>query len=666
VSAAAHRLRASCFAVLVVLAACDGSQRPPAGDSAADADGHVAATAVTARANAAVAAALPLGETTAFDDARRGFVATDDPLRVEDATGRVIWDRPAYDFVTGPAPASVNPSLWRQAELNGIHGLFAVTDGVHQVRGYDLSNMSVIEGASGRILVDPLTTVETARRALALVNRALGDRPVVAVILTHSHIDHFGGVAGVVRAEDVRAGKVRLVAPQAFLAEAVSENVLAGTVMGRRAMYMYGAALSRSPRGHVDSGLGKEPAMGTSSILEPTDTVDRTGQRLRIDGVDFVFQYVPHSEAPAELTFHLPAQRAFCGAEIVSQTMHNLYTLRGAKVRDARLWSGYIDDAIERFGAETDVVFNSHHWPVWGRDRVIPYLQQQRDTYAYLHDQTLRLAAQGLTPDEIAETIRMPASLRGAFPTRGYYGTAKHNARAVYQFYFGWFDGNPARLDPLPAAQAATRYVEAMGGAGAVIERARAAYDDGEYRWAATLLDHVVMAAPGHAAATDLLARTYDQLGYQAESGPWRDVYLSGAQELRHGVRPRDLIAGAENILDTIPLDLFFAAMATRVNGPEADGEDLTVNFVFTDVEQTFVLRLHNAVLHHREAPPDPHAAATVRLTRATWLGLVTRRLSIPTLLVSDDFTVEGSRLKLLSFFRMLDEPNVDFPIVTR
>jgi alkyl sulfatase BDS1-like metallo-beta-lactamase superfamily hydrolase len=469
-----------------------------------------------------------------------------------------------------------------------------------------------------------------------------------------------------VRAEDVRAGTVRLVAPRAFLEEAVSENVLAGTVMGRRAMYMYGVGLRRSPRGHVDSGLGKEPAMGSNSILAPTDVVDHTGQRMRIDGVDFVFQYVPHSEAPTELTFHLPAHRAFCGAEIVSQTMHNLYTLRGAKVRDARLWSGYIDDAIARFGGATDVVFNSHHWPVWGRDRLIPYLQKQRDMYAYLHDQTLRLAAQGLTPGEIAETIEMPASLRAAFATRGYYGTAKHNARAVYQFYFGWFDGNPAHLDPLPRPQAAPRYVEAMGGADAVVARARAAYNGGDYRWAATLLDHVIAAEPGHATAPDLLAQTYDQLGYQAESGPWRDVYLSGAHELRHGIRPRDIIGGAGDMLDTIPLDLFFAAMATRVNGPKAGGEELTFNFVFTDVGQTFVLHLQNAVLHHREAAPDPHATATVRLTRAAWLGLVTRRRSIASLAVSDDFAVDGSRLKLLSFFRLLDEPHVDFPIVTR
>jgi len=664
-TAGAMRRRGLWLAALLAAAACDGPRRPSGDGAAADAEGHVRASATTVRANAAVAAALPLDDPAAFADARRGFIATDDPLVVTDAAGRVVWSRPAYDFVAGEAPPSVNPSLWRQAMLNGITGLFEVTPGVHQVRGYDLSNMSVIEGETGRIVVDPLTTVETARAALALVNRALGERPVVAVILTHSHIDHFGGIAGVVRAEDVRAGRVRVVAPADFLEEAVSENVLAGTVMGRRAMYMFGSDLARSPRGHVDSGLGRAPALGTTSIIAPTHHVSRTGQRMRIDGVDFVFQFVPQSEAPTELTFHLPARRAFCGAEIVSQTMHNLYTLRGAKVRDARLWAGYIDDAIERFGAETHVVFNSHHWPVWGRGRAIAYLERQRDTYAFIHDQTLRLAAQGMTPGEIAETIELPASLRASFANRGYYGTTKHNARAVYQFYFGWFDGNPAHLDPLPPVEAARRYVDAMGGAEAVVERARAAHEQGEYRWAATLLDHVVFAAPDHDAARDLLARTYDQLGYQAESGPWRDVYLTGARELRHGIRERDIVAGAEDVLRSIPLELFFAAMATRVNGAKADGADLTFNFVFRDLGQSFVLHLENAVLHHRQAEPDPRADATVTLTHDVWLRLVTRRLPLREMVFSDDFVVDGSRLALVSFFRMLDEPMLGFPIVT-
>jgi len=657
------------LATLSILAACGKQQGMTGKDFGpdADADGHVRATQTTAKANAAVGMELPLGDMAELDAARRGFMATDDPLVTRAADGKLVWDRPSYDFIAGDAPPSVNPSLWRQAKLNNVNGLFKVTDRVYQVRGYDLSNLSVIEGDSGRILVDPLTTVDTAAKAMALVNRVLGERPLVAIILTHSHIDHFGGIKGVTSAQDVRSGKVRVIAPLNFMDEAISENVVAGVVMGRRAQYMYGAALSRTERGHVDTGLGKGPAMSSVSILPPSDIVDHTGQQMRIDGVELVFQYVPHSEAPAELTFFLPQLKAFCGAEIVSQTMHNLYTLRGAKVRDALLWSGYIDEAMDRFGAQTEVVFNSHHWPVWGAARVIEYLKKQRDTYRYIHDQTLRLASKGMTPSEIAAAIVLPESLRRSFPNRGYYGTAQHNARAVYQFYFGWYDGNPAHLDPLPPAEEGKRYVEAMGGADAVVGKAQAAYDKGEYRWAATLLNHVVFADSGNDAAKGLLARTYDQLGYQAESGPWRDVYLSGAQELRHGIRPTVATAAATaDILNNIPLDKFFTAMATRLNGPKADGTELTINFVFKDVGTTVVVRLENAVLHHKEAVADPHADATVTVTRDFWLKLVTKQASIKDIVLSDDLQVEGSRLKLVSFFRLLDDPDPSFPIVTR
>ncbi|MFZ0931384.1 MAG: alkyl sulfatase dimerization domain-containing protein [Syntrophobacteraceae bacterium] len=633
--------------------------------SDADSDGHVQATNITARANAAFSAKLPLDDMAGFEDARRGLIATDDPLVTKTAAGQEVWNRPSYDFIEGVAPPSVNPSLWRQAKLNNFNGLFKVTEHIYQVRGYDLANMSIIEGDSGRILVDPLTAVETAARALALVNRTLGQRPLVAVIFTHSHIDHFGGIKAVTSAEDVRSGKVRLIAPKHFMDEAISENVVAGVVMGRRARYMYGTGLSRTDRGHVDTGLGKGPALSDVSILAPTEIVDHTGQKIEIDGVEFIFQYAPHSEAPTELTFFLPQLKAFCGAEIVSQTMHNLYTLRGAKVRDALQWSGYIDEAIDLFGGKTEVVFNSHHWPVWGQERVSDYLKKQRDTYRYLHDQTLRMASSGMTASEIAEAMVLPESLQGSFPNRGYYGTAKHNARAVYQFYFGWFDGNPANLDPLPPEEEARRCVEAMGGAEAVITRAHASYDKGDYRWAATLLNYVVFAAPGNNAAKDLLARTYDQLGYQAESGPWRDVYLTGAQELRHGVRRTGTLAGAADILNNIPLDQFFTALATRLNGARANGKEITINFVFKDVGATIVVRLENSVLHHKETEEDPHADATLTLTRPFWIKLVTRQASIKDLVFSDDLYVKGNRMKLLSLFSLFDDPDGSFPIVT-
>jgi alkyl sulfatase BDS1-like metallo-beta-lactamase superfamily hydrolase len=634
-------------------------------DSGADADGHVQATDITARANEAVSRELLLEERDAFDDARRGFITADDPLITRTATGEIIWDRSSYDFIQGDAPRTVNPSLWRQAKLNNIHGLFKVTDGIYQVRGYDLANMSVIEGQSGRILVDPLTTIETAAGALKLVNRELGQRAIAAIILTHSHIDHFGGIKGVTSTEDIHSRNVRLVAPQNFTEEAISENVVGGIVMGRRACYMYGSNLGHTVRGHVDSGLGKGPALGNVSMIAPTETVDHTGQTMDIDGVKFEFQYVPDSEAPAELTFFLPQFKAYCGAEIVSHNMHNLYTLRGAKVRDALLWSTYIDEAIELYGGRAEVTFMCHHWPVWGAVRVVDYLKKQRDTYRYLHDQTLRMASAGMTPSEIAESMVLPKVLRQSFPNRGYYGTAKHNARAVYQFYFGWFDGNPANLDPLPPEDEGKRYVEALGGSDLVLARAQASYHKGDYRWAATLLNHLVFANPGNGNAKNLLASVYDQLGYQAESGPWRDVYLTGAQELRRGVPIADSLARTQDILNSIRLDQFFAAMATRLNGPKADGKEMTINFVFKDVGKTVVVRLENAVLHYGIKAADPGADSTVTLTRPFWIKLATKQMSLKALTFSNEFHIEGSRSKLVSLFSMLDEPDRSFAIIT-
>ncbi|MEN8182044.1 MAG: alkyl sulfatase dimerization domain-containing protein, partial [Myxococcota bacterium] len=548
--------------------------------------------------------------------------------------------------------------------LNGIHGLFQVTEGVHQVRGYDLSNMTLIEGKTGWIVVDPLTSAETARAALDLARRHLGERPIRAVVLTHSHIDHFGGIGGVLPDEASREG-VPIVAPAGFLHEATSENVLAGIAMARRASFMYGMPLARGERGHVDSGLGKEPARGRIGLLAPTELVDHTPQEMEIDGVRFVFQYVPGSEAPAELTFYLPEQKAWDGAEIVSHTLHNLYTLRGAKVRDALVWSGYITEAIGLF-PDVEIVFASHHWPTWGHERAVEYLEQQRDTYRYLHDQTLRLANGGATPQEIAEAVKLPDSLAASFANRGYYGTVKHNAKAVYQWYFGWYDGNPAHLDPLPPADASARYVELMGGAAGVLQAATRAFEQGEYRWASMLLDHLVFAEPENREARELLARCYDQLGYQAESAPWRDVYLTGAWELRHGVSGSGVsLAAAMDLLRQVPMARFFESMAARLDGEKAAGEQATINFVFTDLGESYVLDVKSGVLHHRQAEPDPEASATVQLTQDFFLRLVTRQLGLREALFSDELDVDGSRVALLSFFSLLEAPDEGFNIVT-
>lgn len=649
-------VRPGALCVCAWLMACGGA--PPAPLE------HNGATAETAQANRAVAAGLPLDDPQDFEDARRGFIAGGEDVRIETADGRVIWDTAQYAFVGGAAPDTVNPSLWRQATLNGIHGLFEVTGGVYQVRGYDLSNLTLIRGDRGWIVVDPLTSAETAAAALALARRHLAPGPITAIIVTHSHIDHFGGIAAILA--DADRAPVRLIAPRGFVEEATSENVLAGTAMGRRAAYMYGMALPRSPHGHVDTGLGKEPARGSIGFALPTELVDHTPQTMEIDGVPFVFQYAPDSEAPAELTFYLPVQRAYCGAEIVSHTLHNLYTLRGAKVRDALRWSGYIDEALQLF-PEAEVVFASHHWPVWGRERAATYLAQQRDAYRYIHDQTLRLANRGATPQEIAEQLELPPALSRVFATRGYYGTVRHNAKAVYQSYFGWYDGNPAHLDPLPPADAARRYVEAMGGAAAVRARAEEAFQRGEYRWAATLLDHAVFADSGDRTARELLARTYEQLGYQAESGPWRDAYLSGAAELRAGILGGgvDLRAAAE-LLRHLPPEQFLRSLAVRLDGPAAAGRVTIVNLVFTDLGESHVLTLEHSVLHHRQAEPDPRAAVTVRLTRALLVRLLTGEAGLRELVFSDELDVSGSRMELFAFLRLFDRPDGRFPIVTR
>jgi len=447
--------------------------------------------------------------------------------------------------------------------------------------------------------------------------------------------------------------------------EATSENLIAGTAMSRRAMLMYGKNLARSKRGHVDSGLGISPAFGTFGLLEPTGTINRTPQTLEIDGIEFVFQNAPGSEAPAELTFYLPHLKAFNGAEVTSHNLHNLYTLRGAKVRDALRWSNYIDESMVLFG-EAEVYLASHHWPIWGNQRIMTFLEQQRDTYKYIHDQTVRLLNQGLTPGEIAEQIELPATLQSPFHNRGYYGTIRHNARAVYQNYLGWYDGNPANLNPHPPAEAARRYVALAGGPEALMQKARAAFEAADYRWVAELLNHLVFARPNHTEAKALLAATYDQLGYQAESAPWRDVYLTAAYELRHGAPDEGLnIAMMEDVLRRTPVQRFFDSMAVRLNGPDAEGVELNINFVFTDLDVSYLLNISNAVLHHRPSEAGSSADATLRLTHDLFIRMMTGQAGIKDLLLSDELELDGNKLDLVKFFSLFDKPEGRFNIVT-
>ena len=644
------------------LTACD---REIPIEPGADGDGHTAPTRATAALNAAVLEELDFADRQDFEDASRGLIASDPTLQVRANDDSLIWDLEANKFIAGDAPASVNPSLWRQARLNNIHGLFEVTEGIYQLRGFDLSNMTLIEGRTGWIVVDPLTARETARAAFAFAMQHLEQRPIVAVIFTHSHIDHFGGVLGLLAGGEVQSENLRIIAPEGFMEEATSENIIAGPAMSRRAMFMYGKQLARSERGHVDSGLGISPAFGSFGLLEPTEIIDRTPQVLEIDGIEFVFQNAPGSEAPAELTFYLPHARAFNGAEVTSHNMHNLYTLRGAKVRDALRWSNYIDESIELFG-EAEVYLASHHWPIWGNGRVIEFLEVQRDTYKYLHDQTVRLFNQGLTPGEIAEQLTLPASLQETFHNRGYYGTVRHNSRAVYQNYLGWYDGNPANLNPHPPTVAGKKYVELAGGAEALIDKARQAFDAADYRWSAELLNHLVLSDPGNAGARSLLAASYDQLGYQSESGPWRDVYLTAARELRHGPPETGFnVALMKDVLRRTPVRRFFDSMAARLNGPDAEGVELSVNFVFTDLGETYLLDIGNAVLHHRPSSPDAEANATLRLSHDMFIRMLAGQAGLKDLLMSDEIELEGSRLDLLKFFSLFDKPEGRFNIVT-
>ena len=494
------------------------------------------ATAMTRESNASVVQQLAFQDAEDFEDARRGFVATLPDATIRSAEGRVLWSLKDYEFLKGDPPPTVNPSLWRVARLNLNHGLFKVTDRIYQIRGFDISNMDIIEGDTGLIVIDPLVSAEVARAGLELYYQHRPRKPVVAVIYTHSHVDHYGGVKGVVSEDEVRSGKVKVLAPEGFLEEAVSENVFAGNAMGRRAIYMFGILLPKGERGQVDSGLGKTTSVGTITLIPPTDSVKKTGETRTIDGVEMTFQMAPRTEAPAEFLIHFPQLRALCAAEDATHTLHNLYTLRGAQVRDAKSWWKALNESVVLFGDKTDVVFAQHQWPTWGQKKVIDYLKKQRDLYKYIHDQSLRLMNHGYTMLEVAEMVKLPSSLDREWYNRGYYGSVNHDVKAVYQRYLGWYDSNPANLHPLPPEEAAKKYVEFMGGPAAVIARARESFNKGEYRWVAQVMNHVVFADPENREARELQAAALEQLGYQAENATWRNEYLMGAHELRHGV----------------------------------------------------------------------------------------------------------------------------------
>ena len=633
------------FAVALAAAAPAFAQQPR------DAEPAVSA------ANRAVLSQLPFADRQDFDDARRGLVATLPNSR----------NPTQYDFLDADAPPTVNPSLWRQAQLNAINGLFKVTDGVYQVRGFSLANVTIVEGATGLIVVDPLSTTGAAREAMALYFAHRPQRPVLAVIYTHSHSDHYGGVKGVTSDADVAAHKTAIIAPAGFMDAVVQESVIAGNAMARRAQYQFGSPLPRSARGNVDAGLGKNDSRGEAgrSLIAPTDSIVQPLETRTIDGVAVTFQLAPASEAPAEMHLYLPQARVLDTAENATHNLHNLLPLRGTEVRDANRWSKYLTAALERFGGDAQVLIAQHHWAVWGNDRVADRLRRQRDLYKYVHDQTVRMMNQGFAPSEIAEALTLPAGLEREWSARGYYGTLSHDAKAVYQKYLGWYDGNPATLNVLPPSDDGRKYVEYMGGAAAVIARARDDFKAGRYRWVAEVMNRVVFAEPGNADARALAADAFEQLGYLAESATWRNAYLLGAQELRQG-RPetRRRPAVDPDMLHAMPIELVFDYLATSLNGPRAESARMVINWRFTDTRESLASTLDDAALTYVVGKDAAGADATVTLTRLVYEAAILRQRTLADALQRGELTVAGNAGRMTELMALFDDFDSGFAIV--
>ncbi|MFJ8660571.1 alkyl/aryl-sulfatase [Streptomyces sp. NPDC093795] len=599
-------------------------------------------------------------DTKDFENADRGFIAALTPGQVKNSDGRVVYDNDVYTFLESECPDTANPSLWRQAQLCSKQGLYVVTDGIYQIRGIDLSNMTLVEGDRGVIVIDPLISTECAAAALALYREHRGDRPVTGLIYTHSHADHFGGARGVLPpgAED----SVPVLAPAGFMEHAISENIYAGNAMTRRAVFMYGDQLPRAADGQIGAGLGMAMSTGTISLVPPSVDITATGQTETVDGVRIVFQLTPGTEAPAEMNFLFPQQRALCLAENVTHTMHNIQTLRGAMVRDSRNWSRYIDEAIEYFDGQYDVGFASHHWPTWGHDNVVQLLSDQRDLYAYMHDQTLRLLNDGMVAAEIAETIQLPPALEEAWNTRGYYGSLSHNAKAIYHRYLGWFEGNPATLWEHPPTEQAKRHVDLAGGRDSALAKAGAYAEKGDLRFAATVLNYLVFADAEDTEAKNVLASVYEQLGRGAENGTWRNFYLTAALELRSGAGGDVADVTNPEMIMALTTEQLLDSVAIRIDGPRAWAEDLTVDVVLTDEGRRHRLTLRNGALTHRSrdagSPPPTPAGLTLTVTKPQLIGLLAGQ-------GIDEVEHEGDLGLLKRLFTLVTVPDKRFPIVT-
>lgn len=618
------------------------------------------ATPATVSANQAFSESLPWADESETALAGRGFIATLKDPRILAEDGRVVFDAGAYDFAEGPAPGTMNPSLWRHLGLLNNHGLFEVVPGLWQVRGFDLSVMSVIASESGYIIVDPLTATQTAAAAMSLVREHVGDKPIVAVIYTHSHGDHFGGVKGIVSGADVASGKVEIIAPDGFMEHAVSENLIAGPAMSRRANYQFATALTPGPAGQGGAGIGTGLPNGSFSLIAPTHTVMETGEKHVIDGIEIEFQVTPGAEAPAEMNFYLPHLRALCLAENANPTMHNVVPPRGALVRDSKAWADYLTESINLYGARTDVMFVSHGWPRWGQENVSVFMATHRDAYKYLHDQSVRLMNKGYTPEEIAEVIALPDALASKWYNRGYYGTMAHNSKAVYQRYLGWYDANPANLNPWPPEQAAVRYVEAMGGRNKALRTVRKAYKDGDYRWAAEVASHLVFADDTNAEARELLAGAFEQMGYQAEGSLWRNIYLTGAKEARAAPSASGMTTLSADVVSAISVAQVFDMLAVRVDPQLAEGKSVTLAFEFPDLGETRLVSLRHSVLVHEPgagagAGAGQPASATLTMSKPVFLGMIFAGQKPADLVLEGALTISGDPAAAATLLGVLD-----------
>lgn len=599
-----------------------------------------------------------------FEDARRGFMGSLPHAQVSRADGGSVWNLDVYGFLdeeTGPD--TVNPSLWRQAKLNLEHGLFQVTERIFQVRGLDIANITFFETAHGVIALDALTCPETAAAALKLYRVHRGDRPLHTVIYSHSHADHFGGVAGLVTQDDVRAGRVQIIAPAGFMHYAVAENVIAGAAMARRAQFQFGHTLPVGPDGQVDAGLGKTMPRGRPGLMAPTLEIIGEHEVHVIDGLSIEFQLTPETEAPAEMHLFIPSERALNLAENATHTLHNLCPLRGAKVRDALAWSKYLHKALHRYGPRTDVILAQHHWPTWGHERALRFLSEQRDVYRFLHDQTVRLMNQGLKPAEIAASLQLPEGLAMRWHARGYYGTVSHNVKAIYQHYLSWYDAHPANLDKLPPVPAARKYVAYMGGASAVLQRAREDYARGEFRWVAEVLAHLVYAEPDLREARELAAAALEQLGFQAESATWRNAYLLGAKEYRDGPPPASA-AGGEALLAALPNASLFDALAIRIIASRAKDLAFGIAWHFLDSQEHWLCNLSNGALSSIRMEAETAADLSVQTDRLTLDAILLQRLTPADAITSGRLSLKGRAMLLAQFLGLLDRIAGNFPVV--